>query len=206
MEHWVEVNLHGPLRHQDKILLGTLRPHVARLRKAGDLMTFHFFREPEIRFRVRLRTKRAKAREVGVLGAMARELVSRGLLRTWNFGNHGLEGEAYAGEEEDRYGKNGWKVAQQYFERGSEVALDLLALRARGSLESPLWAEGVGNPWEGGRKNPWRERVEDPLAFHWSRYVHLFSNQLGFDIDGEVELCRRQARNYGKVSRMGMKW
>lgn len=59
-------------------------------------------------------------------------------------------------------------------QEGRYTALDLLELRRKSLLENPLWGEGLGNPWRG---------VEnDPLAYHWSRYVHLFSNQLGFDM------------------------
>ena len=60
MEHWIEVNLHAPLRVQDGILLDSLLPYVKRLRARGELVGFHFFREPEIRFRVRLWTARVK--------------------------------------------------------------------------------------------------------------------------------------------------
>ena len=119
---------------------------------------------------------------------------------------HGEEGRPYTGEE-DRYGKNGWKVAQKYFEDGAETALRLLRLRRKSRLESPLWAKGTGNPWEGGEKNPWRDREENPLVFHWSRHVHLFSNQLGFDMEEEAQLSAKQSERYRRVSReFGIKW
>ena len=49
MEHWVEINLDADFSVQDGILLDTLRPHVRRLEKEGELVTYHYFREPEIR-------------------------------------------------------------------------------------------------------------------------------------------------------------
>jgi Lantibiotic biosynthesis dehydratase C-term len=206
MEHWVEVNLFGRLRDQDTILLDHLLPHVEELRRKRELVTFHFFREPEIRFRERLSTDHVASREKEEVAKIARGLVSKGLATRWHFGSHGTRGVPYKGEE-DRYGKEGWKVAQRYFRDGSVTALALLELRRKGALENPLWGRGLGNPWEGGPGNPWRRKREDPLEFHWSRYVHLFSNQLGFGIDEEVTLCRRQARNYGRVSEeLGMKW
>ena len=206
MEHWIEVNLHADVPDQDGILLDVIRPYVRRLQKRGVLVTYHYFREPEIRFRVRVTSASVKRAEERSVAAMAERLRKRGLVREWCFGNHGEAGRAYAGEE-DRYGKNGWQVAQYYFHAGSEAALDLLALKRRGALESPLWAKGEGNPWEGGDRNPWREREEDPLKYHWSRHVHLFTNQLGFDIDAEAALCAKQSERYARISKdFGMKW
>ena len=83
----------------------------------------------------------------------------------------------------------------------------MLALKRKGRLESPLWAKGLGNPWEGGEMNPWKERELDPLVYNWSRYVHLFTNQLGFNMDQEAKLCTRQAARYERISEdLGMKW
>lgn len=206
MEQWVEVNLRADLRDQDGILLDTLWPYVRSLKRRKVLVTWHYFREPEIRFRVRLATAKVRASESKEVQRIANSLKREGLVSEWAFGNHGEKGSVYAGEA-DRYGKNGWKVAQIYFQNGAEVALALLRLRRSGKLESPLWAKGLGNPWEGGDENPWRERERDPLVYNWSRYVHLFTNQLGFDIDKEAELCDKQSRRYAMISgQFGMKW
>ena len=205
MERWVEINLFAPPRNEDQILLEVLWPYVKRLRKRGALVGWHYFREPEIRFRVRVKSEKERVAQAKAVEKMAEGLKRKGLISRWAFGNHGEEG-AYVGEV-DRYGANGWKIAQKYFEDGSETALELLALKRRSGLESPLWAKGLGNPWEGGKQNPWQEKVPDPLAFHWSRHTHLFTNQLGFSIEDEVELCRRQAEKYRKVAEeLGLKW
>jgi Lantibiotic biosynthesis dehydratase C-term len=206
MEHWVEVNLFADSAAQNGILLDVLRPYVRKLEKNGALTTWHYFREPEIRFRARLKSEAAKKRQESTLSKMADSLVKRKLIREWHFGNHGEKGAVYTGEE-DRYGKNGWKAAQDYFRNGSETALELLELRRRSRLESPLWARGLGNPWEGGKRNPWREREDDPLVYHWSRFVHLFSNQLGFNMEREAELCSKQSERYRRVMKeFRMKW
>lgn len=205
MEYWVEINLFAKLPAQNQILLDVLWPYVKRLRRRGTLVSYHYFREPEIRFRVRMRNDKERRAQAKALERMALRLKDEGSISKWRFGNHGEKG-TYVGEM-DRYGRNGWKVAQKYFEYGSETALRLLALRRKSSLESPLWAKGLGNPWEGGKKNPWRERVGDPLTFHWSRHTHLFTNQLGFSIEDEVRLTERQAAKYRKVAEeQGMKW
>jgi hypothetical protein len=205
MEHWIEVNLHARVKDQNAILLDFLVPHLEGLKRKGALVTFHYFREPEIRFRVRLNSAGARAKEKKAVAAMADSLMKKGLVSKWNFGNHGEAGKMYSGEE-DRYGKNGWQIAQEYFRSGSETALRLLALKREGRLENPLWAKGLGNPWEGGEKNPWKEREDDPLVYNWSRYVHLFTNQLGFDIDDEARLCAKQSERYAKISELGIKW
>lgn len=206
MEHWIEVNLGAAVEDQDAILLDVLRPHVERLKRTGELITWHYFREPEIRFRMRLRSKAAYRRQTIAISRLADSLKERGVVSEWHFGNHGEAGKEYTGEE-DRYGKNGWLVSQDYFRNGSETALDLLELKRDSRLESPLWARGLGNPWEGGRRNPWREREEDPLVYHWSRLVHLFTNQLGFDMEKEAELCSKQSERYNRVMKeFGMRW
>ncbi len=206
MEHWIEVNLFAAEKDQDRVILDFLIPYVERAKRKGALVSFHYFREPEIRFRVRLTSRRAKLAETKAVGAMAATLQRRGLVSKWHFGNHGEPGKEYVGEE-DRYGKRGWKVAQDYFSGGAVTAVRLLNLKRSGKLENPLWARGLGNPWEGGRGNPWKEREEDPLVYHWSRAVHLFTNQLGFNIDDEARLCGRQAERYAKISRdFGVKW
>ncbi len=194
------------LKDEDKLLLEAVRPYVEKLKGARALVTWHYFREPEIRFRVRLKSRASRTRETRALSALAESLERKGLVSEWHFGSHGEKGKEYSGEE-DRYGKNGWEVAQDYFEHGSETALMLLNLKRSSRLENPLWEKGLGNPWEGGEKNPWREREEDPLVYHWSRYVHLFTNQLGFDIDHEAELCTKQSQNYKRVSKeLGINW
>lgn len=206
MEHWIEANLFADLKVQDRILLGTLKPYVEGLKRNGSLVTWHYFREPEIRFRVRLKSHRTMLAERTRIASIADSLKRRRLVSRWHFGNHGEEGSLYVGEE-DRYGKNGWRVAQVYFNSGSETALSLLALKKDSKLENPLWAKGLGNPWEGGKRNPWREREENPLVYHWSRYVHLFTNQLGFDIDEEAKLSAKQSERYARISdEFGLKW
>jgi hypothetical protein len=206
MEHWIEINLFANRTAEDEILLDVLNPFVEQLRRKRVLVSWHFFREPEIRFRVRLRSRRAKLEATRRVEVLAGKLLKRNLISSWHFGNHGEKTGIYMGEE-DRYGRYGWRVAQVYFQNGAEVALRLLALKRAGRLENPLWARGLGNPWEGGGKNPWRSRRRNPLVYHWSRYVHLFTNQLGFDLDDEVRLCSRQASRYRKVMKqIGMRW
>ena len=206
MEHWVEINLSAKERVQNDILLDLLKPFVETLKKRNVLVNWHFFREPEIRFRVRLRSRKAKDEASARIARLAESMRKRGLISSWHFGNHGEKDRIYTGEE-DRYGHLGWKIAQDYFNYGAEMALQLLSLKRAGKLENPLWANGLGNPWEGGDNNPWKSRQQNPLVYHWSRYVHLFTNQLGFDIDDEVRLCSRQASRYRRVMKeLGMHW
>ncbi len=66
------------LEDQENVLLRVLKPYVEKLKKSGTLVTFHFFREPEIRFRVRLNSKKAKAREALREPREGREGIRRG--------------------------------------------------------------------------------------------------------------------------------
>lgn len=204
MEHWVEINLFADLGVQDDILLGVLWPHVKRLRRKGALLSFHYFREPEIRFRMRLTTELEMRAQERKLGEIAERLKRRGLVSKWNFGDHGAADKRYVGEE-DRYGKNGWLVAQRYFEEGAEAALGLLDLKRKSKLENVLQSKSKDTwGWKG--SDEWRARTEDPVVFHWSRRVHLFTNQLGYNIEDEAELCSRQAERYRQVASQGVRW
>ncbi len=89
MEHWVEINLNAEIREQDRILLDVLGPYVRRLEGEGELVTYHYFREPEIRLRVRLRTKAAKVRQMVALSRIADSLVKQKAVSEWYFGDHG---------------------------------------------------------------------------------------------------------------------
>jgi thiopeptide-type bacteriocin biosynthesis protein len=142
MEQWVEVNLFAKQRVQNDILLDVLKPFVVNLRRRGVVVNWHFFREPEIRFRVRLKSKKAKVETDRKTAALAESLRERGLVSKWHFGGHGEKNRIYAGEE-DRYGHLGWRIAQDYFNDGAEVALQLLSLKREGKLENPLWAKGL---------------------------------------------------------------
>ncbi len=75
-------------------------------------MTYHFFREPEIRFRVRLTSAKTEAAERKALFRIADSLKRKKLVAEWHFGNHGEKGVIYRGER-DRYGKNGWKSGRR---------------------------------------------------------------------------------------------
>jgi hypothetical protein len=198
-EFWIEVNIDTPVEKQDELLLESLVPFLDTYE--GIWLTWHFFREPELRFRIRAKDKLA-------LSMMKRSLTKGldGLGLKWWYGRHGVKGKQYYGEE-DRYGKYGWLVAQDYFHDGAKTALRLIRFKRWGELESPLWSKGKGNPWEGGSKNPWKEREEDPMLFNWSRIVHLISNQMGFNMEKEAELCAKQSKRYKQlVEEQGLTW
>ena len=133
MERWVEINLFAKARDEDRILLEVLWPYVKKLRRQGALVGWHYFREPEIRFRVRVKSEKERRAQSKAVESMAARLKKEGLVSRWRFGNHGEEG-TYVGEA-DRYGDNGWEIAQKYFEDGSETALRLLALKRKSGLE-----------------------------------------------------------------------
>ena len=95
MEHWIEINLNAEPATQDGILLDVLQPYVRRLEKRREIITYHYFREPEIRFRIRLKSGASKRREALALSKLADSLVRKGMVSEWHFGKHGQEGIEY---------------------------------------------------------------------------------------------------------------
>ena len=82
----------------------------------------------------------------------------------------GWREESYDGEA-GMYGVEAWPAIQKDWMNGSELALLFARLEAAGALTKP------------------RE-------FHWSRHMHLVTNQLYGTWEEEVELCLGQALGY----------
>ncbi len=169
MELWTEVNLVPAETEEESVLTGVIGGLVHETFR-GELETWFFFREPELRLRLRW-SDPARAEDCrSKLTLVLDEAVRRGELAEWYEGAHGRRGERYEGEAE-MYGAELWSLVQKDWMNGSELALQITKLEASGDLS--------------------RSR-----GFHWERHVHLFTNQLFGSWNSEIELCLAQALGY----------
>jgi hypothetical protein len=168
-EAWIEVNL-VPARELDRRLLTELLPELVQGELASAIETWFFFWEPELRLRIRWRDAAAAQTNRGRLVELLERAREEGVVLEWYEGAHGERGLAYGGEAE-AYGAEVWPRVQKDWMNGSELALLLAGLDADGALSAPL-------------------------SYHWSRHVHLFTNQLFGSWSAEIELCLNQALGY----------
>jgi hypothetical protein len=169
MEAWIEVNL-VPNEPLDATLLIDAIDHLVHEELRDDVETWFYFWEPDLRLRIRWREPARTVELNGVLRSALERDQAAGRFKDWYEGAHGERGKAYLGEA-DFYGEEVWPQIQKDWMSGSELALLLIKLDRAGALQ----------------KN--RE-------FHWSRHVHLFTNQLYGSWDAEVQLCLNQALGY----------
>ena len=125
-----------------------------------------------LHLRLRVRWKEpARANEgQGILCAFLDDKQQDGSLTDWYEGEHGTKGGTYRGEA-GQYGAEMWEVTYKLWESQSEFVLALFKNEAQGSLS-------------------------EPLAYHWERVVHLFSNRLLLGLADEVYLSLAQASGY----------
>jgi hypothetical protein len=121
----------------------------------------------EPELRLRVRWRRA-ASAGSAEAALKAHLDALGV--EWWEGAHGERGRRYEGEAED-YGTEVWQLVQKDWMSASRLALAFAELEPAG-------------------------RLTRTREYHWSRRVHLFSNQVFGDWPSEVRLCLAQARWY----------
>ncbi len=173
-ESWTEVNL-LPVTPLDGTLLTNVVEPIVHGELAGEVETWFFFWEPELRLRIRwLDPDRDEELQLS-LAASLELLRATGLFSDWYEGTHGQRGGRYSGEAET-YGESAWPLLQKDWMNGSELALLLARLERDGA-------------------------VEKPRDFQWKRHVHLFTNQLYGSWNDEIELCLSQALGYLRALR-----
>jgi hypothetical protein len=168
-ESWIELNL-VPVRELDRRLLTELVPALVHGELATEIETWFFFWEPELRLRIRWRDGSRAQAGATRLAERIEQARREGLVVDWYEGAHGERGATYVGEAE-AYGHEVWSQVQKDWMNGSELAVLLVGLDA-----------GAG--------------LTVDLPFHWSRHVHLFTNQLYGTWSAEIELCLNQALGY----------
>ena len=130
-EHWIEVNIVlGNYDDVETFLVSFIKPLVEKWESEKRILTFHYFLEPDIRFRVRAIDELSKDY---CRAGLENRLKSHNLVEKFEFGRHGDPAAQYEGEQE-LYGVIGWEIAQKYFEYGSRIALMMFDRRP---LEKP---------------------------------------------------------------------
>ena len=175
-DEWIEVNLVvASPGDRVAVLTGVIDPLVHD-RLNGRMESWHFgqYADPQTPMHLRLRVlwkEPALAREgQDVLRAFLDDKQQDGSLTDWYEGEHGARGGNYRGEE-GQYGVEMWSVTYKLWESQSEFVLALFKNEDQGSLSHPL-------------------------AYHWERVLHLFSNRLLLGFADEVYLCLAQASGY----------
>ena len=149
-----------------RLLLDVVDPLVHE-QLGTQVRTWFYFWEPELRLRIRWADPNKADSARAELAGFLDRAKAKGRIEDWYEGSHGARGEVYLGEAE-LYGDEVWELTANDWMSGSELALAIVRFEAEGVLK-------------------------EPSAFHWSRRVHLFSNQLWLD---EIALCLRQAHGY----------
>jgi hypothetical protein len=169
VDSWLEVNLVPPGGRDESLLTG-LVDRLVHDGLRGELETWFFFWEPELRLRLRWSDPARAEPCRATVAATLDEAVRQGRLAEWYEAAHGRRGERYEGEAE-MYGAEIWPLVQKDWMNGSEFALAIAKLERAGLLS-------------------------ESRAFHWQRHVHLVTNQMYGTWDAEVELCLAQALGY----------
>lgn len=168
-EAWIEVDL-TPTRALDENVLVDYVDRLVHEQMAEAIAVWFWFWEPELRLRLRWKDAARADEHRATLASTLESWRADGAIDSWYEGAHGREGESYVGEA-DTYGPEVWPLVQLDWMQGSELALAIIKLDREG-------------------------RLTKPRQFHWTRRVHLFTNQTFQTWQAEVELSLRQAVGY----------
>lgn len=178
-EAWIEITLVPNVSPDTDLLLLVIDPLVHG-KLAGEIESWHYFWEPALQVRVRWVHASRRTGLDDRLGTYLDKKRDEGYFKEWYESNHGTRGERHEGEPE-RYGPEAWDLIQKDWMNGSELALRLLRLE---------------------RENRLTGELTPTLDAHWSRHVHLFTNELFGTSEGptwwdsEIRLCLQHARGY----------
>lgn len=172
VETWLITCIFLKKEDMNKVILAFVKPKADMLAKEGSIRTFHFFREEELtglkRPYILFRVAGEKQKIQQLKTEMERELEN-------------LKGDGTIADykipldpsytEEKHYSKDGWKIAQKFYEYSSKVALFLLYHRTR--------------------------NIELPRDFREEKLVHCFLNQSLGPYSEEVNFYIRRLLQLG---------
>jgi hypothetical protein len=131
MSVWVEANIHHTSTDDRPLILALYHGVV---KQTAGLVSWHYFREPEIRFRLEVSDDAEAARVAELIRQLVDTRRSDFRLEKLVFGRHGREGEKYEGEHEV-LGKEGFEVHKMIWMWQSELAVLRYRQEASGSVE-----------------------------------------------------------------------
>jgi len=186
-ETWVVVLIY-PKKPQLwwNVLLDFIKPTVEELERQDLLMTFHFFFEPEIHFRVRPKNDNQVSQIESLIKNRLTEVQK--LIRKADFSQ-------YSGEEPD-FGIEGWQLAQKYFEYCCRISLLNLEVLAR--RKTP---QDIGNQFNVGKfvhcfLNQIGMDVNQEASFHNDRNIERRLMSLGiFQRLDQIESILKKLEN-----------
>ena len=170
-EAWTEVNI-APARALDESVIADYIDDLVHVRIADAIAVWFWFWEPALRLRLRWKDADRVDEHRATLAEILDTWHADGVIESWYEGAHGNKGETYVGEA-DNYGEEIWPRLQLDWMHSSELALAVIKLDREG-------------------------RLTKPRDYHWTRRVHLFTNQVFQTWEAEVELSLRQAVGYAR--------
>jgi hypothetical protein len=155
---WLELNVFLTDDTQfNQVLANFVKPFIDDKYYQLNRETWHYFREPQLCLRVGGYGGTIE-RSITYLDERLNKLekIQSNIYKSHLFGAFGVKDKQYIGEEE-LYGTDAWELCYKRWEAGSNLALQLCT------------------------DNPTKS-----LPFHYTRDIHLFENQLGFDYSDAI--------------------
>jgi hypothetical protein len=157
---WIETNIYTNKESQvNDVLVNFVKPYIDNLYNSINRISWHYFREPHIVFRIYGEDETIKiVKEELELLLNTFERNEPEIYYRHFFGAFCKEGDEYKGEAE-LYGEDAWELCYKRWETGSNLALQLLS----------------------------KEPIKS-IPFHYTRDIHLFENQLGFEYSDAITI------------------
>ena len=172
MDKWLELVITpNDFSKINRILSDLVKPYIDRLYKDKIHFSWHFFREPELRWRISSLDEKIESIKIELDTKLTElERIEPKIYLKHFFGNHGEPNSCYHGEQEF-YGEV-WDLCYKRWEAGSNLALMLCTSNTSKSID-----------------------------FYTDRDMHLILNQLGYERPYDEALMHlEQASKYVKES------
>lgn len=161
---WLECNIYlKDYSRTNEALNEAVKPFVKFYYTYKKKFNWHFFREPQICWRLFVANEFVvKDIRNDIHKCLKRLEDTKPDLYDYHiFGAFAQSGNEYRGEE-NFYGKDAWELCYKRWEAGSNLALLLCT-----------------------------SEPEKPLPFHYIRDIHLFENQLGFELPNTIAIITK---------------
>jgi hypothetical protein len=130
-KNWIEVNIDVLI--DDRYFLIDLYDNIIKCNQ-DFIESWHFFREPYIRFRVECKDENSKELMKSKLQEYLKKAREMKSVKNWYYGNHGRPNKDYIGEHEF-YGLEGFEIHKKIWEYQSELAVLRYRQEKEGRIE-----------------------------------------------------------------------